>query len=60
MTNEENKSIIQRAVEFAFGKPKAHQPPPGMNRKQRRTALAFRQKQVTKARIAARKRKGRK
>lgn len=45
----EKKSPMQAAIDFIMGKPEAHQPPPRMNRKQRRRAIALRRKANVKA-----------
>ncbi len=52
MNDEKDKSIIQRAIDFAFGKPEAHQPMRRANRKERRTRVA-----ILRKRAAAKKRR---
>lgn len=52
MTNAaDERSIVQRAIDFAFGKPEAHNPVPRMNRKMRRTQRALLRKSTRAARI---------
>ncbi len=52
MTNaDDERSIVQRAIDFAFGKPEAHQPTLRMNRKQRRIQRSLiRKRQVVNKR----------
>lgn len=47
---EEEKSLVQKAIDFAFGSPEAHTPSRQLNRKERRTRLSIARKQAVRKR----------
>lgn len=47
---EETKSLVQKAIDFAFGSPEAHVPSRQLNRKERRTRISIARKQAVRKR----------